>query len=164
MAASKPELNDGAQTMSDPSQVPASAPAALPFLAAADLQDHLMTVTSDLDRLQTLLSDACDSLQAGFFGVASQLQDLRTGSQVEPATLEAAMGHLGTAVTALQFQDMASQLINHTRSRLRNCADRLARDAFADDNEDDEVAVEEAPLRPNPVTQAAMNTGFIELF
>ena len=77
--------------------------------------------------------------------------------------VERAVAHLGTAVTALQFQDMASQLINHTRGRLRNCADRLARDAFAGD-EDGEAAVEEAPLRPNPVTQAEMDTGFIELF
>ena len=34
---------------------------------------------------------------------------------------------LGGAVTALQFQDMASQLINHTHQRLRSCADQIAR-------------------------------------
>ena len=135
----------------------------LPFAAAADLQDHLMTATNDLDRLQTLLSDACDTLQTGFFGAAAQLHDLRSTAAVDPATLERASAHLGTAVTALQFQDMASQLINHTRGRLRNCADRLARDTFAGDD-DGEAAVEEAPLRPNPVTQAEMDTGFIELF
>ncbi len=135
----------------------------LPFLAAADLQDHLMTATNDLDRLQTLLSDACDTLQAGFFGASAQLHDLRGAELPDSSTVDRAVAHLGTAVTALQFQDMASQLINHTRGRLRNCADRLARDAFAGD-EDGEAAVEEAPLRPNPVTQAEMNTGFIELF
>ena len=136
--------------------------ASLPFLAAADLQDHLMTATNDLDRLQTLLSDACDTLQTGFFGAAAQLDDLRAAVP-DIATVNRAAAHLGSAVTALQFQDMASQLINHTRGRLRNCADRLARDAFAGD-EEGEAAVEEAPLRPNPVTQSEMNTGFIELF
>jgi hypothetical protein len=135
----------------------------LPFLAAADLQDHLMTATNDLDRLQTLLSDACKTLQAGFFGASEQLHDLRATALNNPVPVERAVAHLGTAVTALQFQDMASQLINHTRGRLRNCADRLARDAFAGD-EDGEAAVEEAPLRPNPVTQSEMDTGFIELF
>lgn len=135
----------------------------LPFLAAADLQDHLMTATNDLDRLQTLLSDACNTLQAGFFGASEQLHDLRGAALENPVPVERAVAHLGTAVTALQFQDMASQLINHTRGRLRNCADRLARDAFAGD-EDGDAAVEEAPLRPNPVTQAEMDTGFIELF
>ena len=135
----------------------------LSFLAAADLQDHLMTATYDLDRLQTLLSDACNTLQAGFFGASEQLYDLRAAAQQDLVPVERAVAHLGTAVTALQFQDMASQLINHTRGRLRNCADRLARDAFAGD-QDGEAAVEEAPLRPNPVTQAQMDTGFIELF
>jgi sulfite reductase beta subunit-like hemoprotein len=67
------------------------------------------------------------------------------------------------AITALQFQDMASQLIAHTRKRLRNCADRLARDAMGDD-EDGEAVVEKAPLRPNPVTQDEMDAGSIELF
>jgi hypothetical protein len=134
----------------------------LPFLAAADLQDHLMTATNDLDRLQALLSDACNTLQAGFFGAAAQLHDLRAALQ-DSVPVEAASEHLGTAVSALQFQDMASQLISHTRGRLRNCADRLARDAFAGD-EDGEAAVEELPLRPNPVTQAEMAVGDIELF
>ena len=45
------------------------------------------------------------------------------------------MQHLGGAVTALQFQDMASQLITHTDRRLRSCADRLARDAMGDDED-----------------------------
>lgn len=135
----------------------------LPFLAAADLQDHLLTATNDLDRLQTLLSDACDTLQAGFFGASQQLHDLRAARLANPVPVERAVELLGTAVTALQFQDMASQLINHTRGRLRNCADRLARDAFPGD-EDGEAVIEAGPLRPNPVTQSEMDTGFIELF
>ena len=134
-----------------------------PFLAAADLQDHLMTATNDLDRLQTLLSDACNTLQAGFFGASEQLHDLRATVLETSVPVERAVAHLGTAVTALQFQDMASQLIDHTRGRLRNCADQIARDAFAGD-QDGEAAVACAPLRPNPVTQSEMNTGFIELF
>jgi hypothetical protein len=64
---------------------------------------------------------------------------------------------------ALQFQDMATQLIAHTAKRLRHCADRLARDAFTDDGDDD-IVIEAAPLRPNPVTQSEMDTGFVELF
>jgi hypothetical protein len=63
--------------------------------------------------------------------------------------------HLGGAIPALQFQDMASQLIAHTHRRLRDCADRLAGEA---------AAVEAPPLRPNPVTQDEMDTGSIELF
>ena len=147
----------------DQSSGDGGARAGLSFLAAADLQDHLMTASNDLDRLQTLLSDACDVLQSGFFGVAEHLQSLRSAQLQDPQSVERASEHLGSAVTALQFQDMASQLINHTLRRLRNCSDRLARDAF-DGDDDGDAVIEEAPLRPNPVTQAEMDTGFIELF
>jgi hypothetical protein len=141
----------------------AAAAARLPFLIAADLQDDLMTATNDLDRLQTLLGDACATLQTSFFSVWQILEEPAAVAQAGSTSLDAARKHLGTAVTALQFQDMASQLVEHLRRRLRHCADRLARDAFADD-EDGAAAVEEAPLRPNPVTQAEMDTGFVELF
>jgi hypothetical protein len=137
--------------------------ARMPFLAAADLQDDLMTATNDLDRLQTLLGDACTTLQAGFFGAWQGIDELGSARPVDAPTLDGARKHLGKAVTALQFQDMASQLIEHLRRRLRHCADRLARDAFAGD-EDGEAAVAAAPLHQNPVTQAEMDTGFIELF
>jgi hypothetical protein len=70
---------------------------------------------------------------------------------------------LGSAVTALQFQDMASQLIEHTNLRLRNCADQLADTLFVDDEEGPTI-VTPAPMRPNPVTQSEMNVGSVELF
>jgi hypothetical protein len=147
----------------------ASAPpaaGALPLEAAVDLQDHLMTASMDLDRLQTLLSDACDTLMQRFYGASEQIRTLRSHPHAPEESEEVFSGvmqDLGGAVTALQFQDMASQLINHTHKRLRSCVDRLAREAFAND-EDGEAAPEEAPLRPNPVTQAEMDVGSIELF
>jgi hypothetical protein len=64
----------------------------------------------------------------------------------------------------MQFQDMASQLVHHTTRRLRNCADRLARDTMGDDDEDGIALVEEMPLRPNPVTQDEMDAGSVDLF
>jgi hypothetical protein len=139
----------------------------LPLQAAADLQDHLMTASNDLDRLQTLLADACDTLMQRFHGASEHVRALRSGGHQAGDDTEAVfndlMQNLGGAVTALQFQDMASQLINHTHKRLRSCVDRLAREAFADD-EDGMAAAEEVPLRPNPVTQAEMDVGSIELF
>jgi hypothetical protein len=133
------------------------------LMVAADLQDNLLTASNDLERLQTLLDDSHQTLQAGFFGTLNLLQGLRDAGQIDAAPLDQARTHLAGAVKALQFQDMASQLIAHTRRRLHNCADRLARDTFADDDGDDAM-VEEAPLRPNPVTQSQMDTGFVELF
>jgi hypothetical protein len=141
-------------------------PSALPLLAAADLQDHLMTATNDLDRLQTLLADACDVLAHSFYSASEELRALMD-EQKAPAghadVYPRLMQQLGGAVTALQFQDMASQLINHTNRRLRSCADQIARVAMGDDEEGAAV-VEEAPLRPNPVTQDEMDAGSIELF
>ena len=138
----------------------------LPLFAAADLQDNLMTATHDLDRLQTLLAHACDELMQGFHGATQQIRSFTEtahGSDAAPAMLHSVTQQLGTVITALQFQDMASQLIAHTHKRLRNCADRLARETMGDD-EDGSAIVEEAPLRPNPVTQDEMDAGSVELF
>ena len=91
------------------------------------------------------------------------LVHLQASQLIEPPTIREARLTLATAITALQFQDMATQLIAHTSHRLRNCADRLARDAMGDD-EDGIGLVEDTPLRPNPVTQDEMDAGSIELF
>ena len=142
---------------------PGAAP--MPLLVAADLQDNLLTASHDLDRLQTLLSHACDELMRGFHGAAGEIQGLVDAAHDTPSQqlFTSVVQHLGNAITALQFQDMASQLIAHTHQRLRNCADRLARETMGDD--DDGIAlVEEAPLRPNPVTQDEMDAGSVELF
>ncbi len=135
------------------------------LLVAADLQDNLMTATHDLDRLQTLLADACDALLRGFHGAVEVIQPhvAATPDTQSRDALEGVNRHLGGAITALQFQDMAAQLIAHTSQRLRNCADRLARETMGDDD-DGTALVEEAPLRPNPVTQDEMDAGSVELF
>jgi hypothetical protein len=141
---------------------------AVPTLLAADLQDHLMTASNDLDRLQRLLADATTTLLRHFHGLSDQIAQLRHQLDgevvVDPVAFEQAMQAIGGAVTALQFQDMASQLITHTDNRLRSCADRLARDALVDDDEDGAPLTLPAPLRPNPVTQDELDAGSIELF
>jgi hypothetical protein len=84
-----------------------------PLLVAADLQDNLMTATNDLDRLQTLLSHACDELMVSFHGASERIRALDPSGDAFEGVLE----RLGGAITALQFQDMASQLIAHTHKR-----------------------------------------------
>jgi hypothetical protein len=136
----------------------------LPLAAAADLQDHLLIACHDLERLQGLLAHACDVLLLSFHGANDEAAALRDAlGHADAPRLDALAAHLGRAVTALQFQDMASQLIAHTQRRLRGCADRLACDAL-DDDEDGDAVVEAPPLRPNPVTQDEMDAGSIELF
>jgi hypothetical protein len=138
----------------------------LPLMAAADLQDHLMVASHDLERLQRLLEDAGEALMGHFCGASAQMNALRDEApkfNLDSTPIREALQNLAGAITALQFQDMATQLIAHTQSRLRNCADRIARDAMGDD-EDGAAIVEDAPMRPNPVTQDEMDAGSIELF
>ena len=139
----------------------------MPLLAAADLQDSLMVATNDLDRLQRLLNDATETLMGHFYGATTQIKQLSRAAAQHPelpeSHLHETMQHLAGAVTALQFQDMASQLVAHTQRRLSHCADQIAREVMGDD-EDGCTVVEEAPLRPNPVTQDEMDAGSIELF
>lgn len=131
------------------------------LLASADMQDHMMVACNDLERLQGLLAGACDTLLASFDGANQALRTLDDSALAPSPALTDIARHLATAITALQFQDMASQLVAHTTQRLRNCCDRLAAQAWA---EDDEPVIEPLPLRPNPVTQDEMDAGSIELF
>ena len=142
-------------------------PTGMPLMAAADLQDHLMVASNDLERLQRLLDDASQALMNHFTGATEHLEaalrELEGASHARPGTIREARQTLGGAITALQFQDMASQLIAHTTRRLRNCADRLASEVFEGD-EEGQAVVEELPLRPNPVTQDEMDAGSVDLF
>ena len=149
-------------------QAPEPGGGGLPLLAAADLQDHLMVANHDLERLQRLLDDASETLSGHFYGASALLNDLlrQFASQVdgdEVSPMHEAMQNLAGAITALQFHDMATQLICHTQKRLRSCADRIARDAMGEDEEGESI-VEDGPGRPNPVTQDEMDAGSIDLF
>ena len=141
---------------------PAEARLALPVAAAAELQDHLLIAGHDLERLRALLEHACEALLAGFHGVRA---NIAPPAGDDPTARAAALRRLDESVVALQFQDLAAQLIAHTGQRLRHCADRLGRDALADQTDETEAAVvTPAPARLNPVAQAEMHAGSIELF
>ena len=140
--------------------------AAMPLLTAADLQDDLLTAAHDLDRLQALLAHACDALMQRFQGATRHISECTERRDLDapaPDVLGNVMRQLSGAITALQFQDMASQLIAHTHTRLRSCADRIALEAMGGDGDGD-ARVEPAPLRPNPVAQDEMQAGSVELF
>ena len=44
----------------------------IPLLMAADIQDHLMTATHDLERLNSLLTDASEELMTSFSTAAPE--------------------------------------------------------------------------------------------
>jgi hypothetical protein len=87
-------------------------------LAATELQDHLLVANNDLERLQRLLDDASQALMH-HFTYASEHMDAAL-VHLEATQRRRAADHprgaqtLATAITALQFQDMATQLIAHT--------------------------------------------------
>ena len=132
-------------------------------MVAAELQDSLLVVMHDLHRLEGLLSHATDNLLVRFGEANDTLTEAVVGDSTELAAVRTA---LRAAVTELQFQDMASQLIWHTTKVLQGCAFRLAAETMGEDEEGEEAApfTDMAPDRPNPVTQSEMEAGSIDLF
>ncbi len=149
-------------TMQAPNTPPADQPAVqLPVMLVAEVQDSLLVVVHDLARLDGLLAHTMDNLMQRFTKAIGSLAD---PSLVEAAALEEARNALRAAVTELQFQDMASQLIVHTSKVLQGCAYRLASESMGQEDGEAVPFVEEVPERPNPVTQDEMDAGSIELF
>lgn len=134
----------------------------MPVMVAAELQDSLLVVMHDLHRLEGLLNHAADNLLERFSSASTVLS---SADLQNPEALAAVRSALQSAVTELQFQDMASQLIWHTTKILQGCAFRLASETMGHE-EDEEAApfAEMVPDRPNPVTQSEMDAGSIELF
>ena len=137
-------------------------PLPIPPALAFALQDDLLVACNDLDRLKGLLTGACLDLAAGFHSACEAIALRREQAAEDAAFLDELHRQLATAITALQFEDMATQLIAHTARLLRSGADRLAAETFG--GEDGETVVEEHPRRPNPVTQDEMDAGSVELF
>jgi len=143
-------------------QINFSAPTVqLPVMLVAEVQDSLLIVVHDLVRLDGLLAHTMENLMVRFTSVSS---DLAHPSLVDLKELDDVRVALHAAVTELQFQDMASQLIGHTSKILQGCAYRLASDAMGIEDGEAVPFVEEVPERPNPVTQDEMQAGSIELF
>jgi hypothetical protein len=138
----------------------------LPLMAVAEVQDALLVAMHDLGRLESLLSHATDNLLERFAGASAGLAHLSAGQAASQSEgLVGVRDALRQAVTELQFQDMASQLIVHTKQVLQGCAFQLAAESMGQE-EDAEAAPSASamPGRPNPVTQSEMDAGSIELF
>ncbi len=132
----------------------------LPVMVAADVQDSLLIVLRDLNRLEGLLNHATANLISRFDEAHVLLEQT---DAVEVGKFTAAREVLRSAVTELQFHDLATQLISHISLVLQSCAFHLANAAMgSEDGEEDAPAV--APQRPNPVTQSEMDAGSVELF
>lgn len=134
---------------------------ALPVMMVAEVQDSLLVVVHDLNRLDGLLAHAMENLMQRFTEASADLSEPQLMAFKELGGVRAG---LRAAVTELQFQDMASQLIVHTSKILQGCAYRLASESMGMEDGEAVPFVEEVPERPNPVTQDEMEAGSIELF
>lgn len=152
------------QMTMQPTMTPTPVPAVqLPVMLVAEMQDALLVVVHDLNRLDGLLAHTMENLMERFTTASANLTDPALSS-ANPQALDAVRAALTAAVTELQFQDMASQLINHTSKILQGCAYRLAAESMGQEDGEAVPFVEEVPERPNPVTQDEMDAGSIELF
>ncbi len=97
----------------------------VPVMVAAELQDSLLVVMRDLQRLVGLFRPCHKQLDGAVFRGQRPCNDgVELGSNT--AELKAARPALRSAVTELQFHDMATQLIWHTSQVLQGCAFRLS--------------------------------------
>lgn len=134
----------------------------LPVEAVADLQDALLVVMNDLQRLSGLLDHATGNLMERFSSANLALSHMGSNG---PPELPTVRKELQLAVTELQFHDMASQLLVHTDKILKACAYKLAEQAMGQDESEEAAApIDLRPPKPNPVTQSEMDAGSIELF
>lgn len=147
--------------MQSTTTTPAVPAVQLPVMLVAEVQDSLLVVVHDLARLDGLLAHTMENLMARFTSATANLSD---PALLESKELDGVRRALHAAVTELQFQDMASQLITHTSKILQGCAYRLASESMGDEDGEAVPFVEEVPERPNPVTQDEMDAGSIELF
>ena len=114
------------------------------------LQDQLLSAVAELERLALLISHAGDELMSRFAQIA------RISEQIGSAELR---GEVSAALIALQFQDMAGQLVQHSTARIQAVADLIG---AASDGEPSPPA--DLPTRASPVAQHALDAGSADLF
>jgi len=121
--------------------------------AGRNAAQECAAIEADLERLKTIVNDAAGRL-LGSFNEFARLEGKTHRNWEERQRIELA---IDSAVTALQFQDMATQLTHHAQRRLAALENRL-RALYG------EPASGETSEQPQPVRQAEMNAGSIDLF
>jgi hypothetical protein len=121
--------------------------------AGLGIAQECAQIEADLGRLKRLIDDAGERLTFSFGQVARILPTLQF-DEAQRAQVDEAVRR---AVTALQFQDIAIQLANHAQRRLTALEERLR-------SLSDEAAQGLQLVQANPVRQAEMSAGSVDLF
>lgn len=127
----------------------------------------------DLERLRSLIDDASERLLTSF-GAIQAISENRSERRAQGVDTDAGDADrdveraVGNAISALQFQDMATQLVGHAAQRitvLEKITQSLGR--LPEATVDDLAAAVSDTLRgrhTSPVEQACMAGGSVELF
>jgi hypothetical protein len=118
-----------------------------------DAAQECALIEADLERLKSLINDAGDRLLISFNQIAAVLPALASTDSQRQQVSDA----VHAAVTALQFQDMATQLTAHAQRRLSDLEERVRSLS----------GVAEQGLQmihAHPVRQVEMTAGSIDLF
>lgn len=121
--------------------------------AGLDAAQECALIEADLERLKSLINDAGERLMVSFNQIAALLPALSAGAEQRAQMVQS----VHAAVTALQFQDMATQLTEHAQRRLSVLEERLR-------SLSDEAARGLPRIAPHPVRQVEMRDGSVELF
>ncbi|MFA7506570.1 MAG: hypothetical protein WCZ28_17860 [Burkholderiaceae bacterium] len=132
----------------------------LPDGAARTAHAHVLAAVADLERLLQLLEQAEGDLMRRFREFDRLAGEIsREAAQAGVARKAGSLRDvLMGATTAMQFQDMSTQLVEHALAELRTLARRLADDGGP--QERDGVP----QRRRGPVSQDGMDAGSVELF
>jgi hypothetical protein len=133
---------------------PTYLPEGAPDSAGSTAARECAAIASDLARLNSLIADAGDRLLASF----TQIIEIAPTLGAQPHDRERLNGAIAQAMTALQFQDMCTQLTQHAQRRLVQLEQALS--TLAEEADDPLVDL----ARMQPVRQEAMGAGSIELF
>jgi len=131
-----------------------------PAGAGSLVHAQVVAAASDLERLLRLLDQAGGDLARRFSDFDRLVGEISREAAGTPVARQAEAlreGLLG-ATTAMQFQDMSMQLVEHALSELRTIAHRLG----------DDAGLREMPVASGvpsgPVSQSGMGAGSIDLF
>lgn len=132
------------------------------------LADAAARLAASFERLSALASRCCTDAYIEPRPAANDApQDAPAPAAARPASDEAASA-FSEAVTALQFQDIASQLVGHAAARLEaleRIASELARLGDASPEAlSRTLAAAHGDLRASPVGQRRLSEGAVELF
>ena len=123
------------------------------------IQEELSGMRREIGQARELLRDAIEKLMLSFTAIG-QAADVEGKAERSDARARV-IREVGVAVTALQFQDMVDQLLNHVLKRVDALEEEIGLEAASAAPPGNAAA---SPTSGKPVSQRRMDPGESELF